>query len=790
MFKNYILSSFRAIRQSSIYGLLNIAGLAMGMAFAGLNFLWVEKELQFDHQYAKHNQLYSIRLNMDNGGKLESNESVPGPMAKAIRGTIPGLVNNCRFGFSRVLFGVKDYINYADGAYVDTSFFSMMQLPFVSGNTAGFDHPHTIVLTEKMAQQFFGAINPTGKTVKLNNAREFVVIGVIGNPPLNSRLQFDWLAPIANYLENNTWLEPWGNFGIFTLVELSPGTDVNRVNQALSAILQPKNKIYAHSNCRLWSMNDWHLRNNFINGEQNGGAISVVKLIAAIAWIILIMGCINFMNLSTTRAGQRAREIGVRKTLGAQKQGLITQFLIETLIMAFMATLLAVLLIYALLPGFNRLMEEHLRFEPLAPAHLLALFAIGTICGLVAGSYPAFYLSSFQPVAVLRGQRVNPGGGAGFTRRGLVVVQFTIAVFLIIYTIVSYQQVQHLRNRDLGFDKEALVYASFSGNLAEHFNILRTQLLQTGAVDNVALSSSPPLEVGSATSSSNLTWEGSDPSNTIKINMQRGSPEYLVTMGMTLLQGRDFHADIRSDSGDIIINERLARLMGKAGKPGATLTYNNGDRFHVIGIVKNFLFNNVIQSVEPLIITCRPESKDNYRWLNIRLRAGSALADRLGKVKAVVKANNPDYPFDYLFTDEAYSRRFGMEDECAALATIFAILAIFISCLGLLGLAAYTAERRMREIGIRKVLGASVSSLAALLSSEFLRLVVLACLIAIPLVWWALHVALAYYPDRVPFHWWVFGLAASGAILIALLTVSFQAIRAALMNPVKTLRAE
>jgi putative ABC transport system permease protein len=281
MFKNHILSSFRAIRQSSIYGLLSIAGLAMGITFAGLIFLWVEKELQFDHQYGKHNQLYSIRLNMDNGGKLESNESVPGPMAKAIRGTIPGLVNNCRFGFSRELFGVKDNINYADGAYVDTSFFSMMQLPFVSGNTAGFDHPHTIVLTEKMAQQFFGAINPTGKTVKLNNAREFVVIGVIGNPPLNSRLQFDWLAPIANYLEDNTWLEPWGNFGIFTLVELSAGTDVSRVNQALSAILQPTNKIYAHANCRLWSMNDWHLRNNFINGEQNGGAIHVVKLIAA-----------------------------------------------------------------------------------------------------------------------------------------------------------------------------------------------------------------------------------------------------------------------------------------------------------------------------------------------------------------------------------------------------------------------------------------------------------------------------------------------------------------------------
>ena len=291
MFKNHIVSSFRAIRQSSIYGLLSIAGLAMGITFAGLIFLWVEKELQFDHQYGKHNQLYSIRLNMDNGGKLESNESVPGPMAKAIRGTIPGLVNNCRFGFSRELFGVKDNINYADGAYVDTSFFSMMQLPFVSGNTAGFDHPHTIVLTEKMAQQFFGAINPTGKTVKLNNAREFVVIGVIGNPPLNSRLQFDWLAPIANYLEDNTWLEPWGNFGIFTLVELSAGTDVSRVNQALSAILQPTNKIYAHANCRLWSMNDWHLRNNFINGEQNGGAIHVVKLIAAMGRLRIKPGC-------------------------------------------------------------------------------------------------------------------------------------------------------------------------------------------------------------------------------------------------------------------------------------------------------------------------------------------------------------------------------------------------------------------------------------------------------------------------------------------------------------------
>lgn len=791
MFQNYLRSTIRVIRQASIYGLLNIVGLAMGIAFAGLIFLWVEEETQYDHAVPKHNQLYSIRFNVLYGGSLESNNCVPGPMVKAIRGTVPGLIDNCRLGNARELFGLKDNSAYAEGIYVDSSFFAMLQPPFEQGSPKGFAHPHSIILTDRMAQKFFSATSPLGKTLKLNKTQEFVVIGVIANPPQNSTIQYDWLAPISNYLEHNRWLEPWVNYGIQTLVELNPGTDVNRVNQALTAIIQPKDHRYATANCRLYAMNDWHLLNDFQNGEQTGrGFIHVVRLIAIIAWITLIMGCINFMNLSTARASRRALEIGIRKTLGAQKPGLITQFLFETLIMALLATLLAVLLIYTLLPPFTRLLEKQLDFEPFKPAHLLSLLAIATICGLVAGSYPAFYLSAFQPVAVLRGQRVNPGGGAGFIRRGLVVLQFTIAIILIVDTVITYQQIQYLRARDIGFNRQALLYTELTGNLHGHYSTLKTELLQTGVVDNVALSDSPPLSIWHGFSSSDVGWEGSDPTAEIKINRQQASPEYLTTMGMRLKAGRDFDPDARADSGDVIINESLAALMGKSGRPDAVITNKNGVRSRVIGIVRNFVFNNVIQSVEPLIITCAPEEKSNFNYLNIRLKAGPDLATRIAKIKAVIKANNPGYPVDYLFTDDQFNQLFKLEDQCGVLAGIFASLAVVISCLGLLGLAAYTAERRMREMGIRKVLGASATSLAALLSSEFVKLVGLSCLIATPLGWWLMVISFAWYSDRVPIHWWVFADAGGAALVVALLTVSSQAIKAALKNPVETLRAE
>jgi len=790
MLINYLKTTIRAIRKSPIYGLLNIVGLALGVACAAMIFLWVEDEFSFDHQVAKRNEIYTVRMNIDYSGRIESFTAVPGPMSKAIRGTIPGVVNNTRVGFARELFGLNEKATNEFGFYVDTSYFSMMQLSFVKGSAAGFTDPHSLVLSATMAKKFFGDADPVGKTLRVSNQQDFTVIGVVKDAPENVSMRFNWLAPVENFFGKNGWLNSWGTWGITTLVELSPSANANTVSQQLTAVLRPNDKLYAHADCLLWSMNDWHLHDNYTNGKPDGGQIRYVRLFSAIAWIILIIACINFMNLATARAGKRVKEIGVRKTLGALKRSVIGQFMLEALIMSLIAVLLSVLLVYLFLPGFNVLFDKQLHLDVFAPAHLYGLLGLGVFCGLVAGVYPAFYLSSFDPVAVLKGQRIGLSTGAGFIRKGLVVVQFTTSIILIVCTVIIYQQVQHIKDRDLGYNKQNLLYMDAQGDLVEHFAAMRSELLKTGVVGNAALSNSPALQMWSTLSSSRLAWEGSNPDNKVKVHWESASPEYISTMGLQLKEGRDFYTDIQADSGNVIINESMAKLMGKAGRVGGILTYNGRYSYHVVGIVKDYLFNNMYESTAPLMLSCDPERKGNYSFLTIRLKGGRDLSASLAKVGAVIKANNPGYPFEYQFTDEQFDRLFHTETRIGELAGVFAALAIFISCLGLFGLAAYTAERRTKELGIRKVLGASVASLATLLSKEFLQLVAMSCLIAFPVAWWIMNGWLADYAYRTVIHWWVFGVAGIAALLIAMLTVSSQAVRAALSNPVKTLRSE
>jgi len=790
MLLNYLKTTIRAIRKNPIYGLLNIAGLAIGVACAAMIFLWVENELRYDRQVVKHDNIYSIRMNIDYSGRIESFTTVPGPMSNTIRGVIPGVVNNTRVGFGRELFGLGDKATFEFGFHVDTSYFSMMQPSFVKGSAAGFSDPHSVVLCETMAKKFFGDADPVGKTLRVNYEQEFTVIGVVRDDPQNVSMRVNWLMPVSNFFEKNRWLNNWATWGITTLVELSPGVKVNAVNQQLTAVLRQKNNLYSHSECVLWSMNDWHLYGNYTNGKPDGGEIRYIRLFTAIAWIILFIACINFTNLATARAGQRVKEIGVRKTLGALRKGLIGQFILEALLMSFVAVLLSILLIYIFLPGFNVLFETHLHFDVFAPTHLYGLLVLGAFCGLISGAYPAFYVSSFDPVAVLKGQRIGLNTGAGFIRKGLVVVQFTISVVLIVSTVIIYQQVQHIKDRDLGYDKQGLLYMETRGDMVEHFGAIKTGLLQTGVVENAMLSGSPAISMWSTEPSSKFTWEGSDPENKIKIHWESASPEYISTMGLQLKEGRNFHTDIQADSGNIIINESMAKMMGKAGRLGGIISYDNRITYHVIGIVKDYIFNNVYGSVAPLMLECAPLRKSNYGFLTVRLKPGRDLSSRVAKVGAVIKATNPGYPFEYQFTDEQFNQLFNMETRIGELAGVFAGLAILISCLGLFGLATYTAERRTKELGIRKVLGASVADLTTLLSKEFLQLVIISCLIAFPLAWWMMNGWLADYPYRTAIHWWVFGLAGITSLVIAMLTVSSQAVKAALSDPVETLRSE
>jgi hypothetical protein len=796
MFRSYILSAFRAIRQSSSYGLLNITGLALGIACTTLIFLWIEDELSFDHQYTKRDQLYSILMNLDYSNKIETNWGVPWQLADAIRAAIPEVVNITRMGGHRELFAPGGDSTgksiYENGLSVDTGFFSMLQPVFIKGSTAGFTNPHTLILTATMAAKFFGPADPIGKTLRVGNQQDYTVIGIVKDVPGNVSIRYDWLERVQNFQDKYHWLRHWAGYGISTLVELRPGANLNKIDSQMTAILRPKDPLYAKANCLLWSMNNWHLRSHFTNGQPDGGLITVVHIVSVIGWIILLIACINFMNLSTARAGHRAREVGVRKTLGAMRKALIGQFLLESLFMSFAAVVLAIFLVYPALPGFNMLVGKELTFSPFTPVHLAALIFISFFCGVIAGSYPAFYLSSFNVVAVLKGQLIGSraGAGAGVIRRGLVVTQFTFSVGLIVCTVITNQQLQYLRSRDLGYNKEHLLYAPLEGDLANHFDAFKAGLLQTGLVANVAISHSPPLAVWSSNTSEQMTWPGASPDKKVQINWEWGSPEYLSTMGLQVKEGRNFYGDVKADSGDAIINETLAAIMGKDGHIGGYLTYIHRDRYRIIGIVKDYLFNDMRGNVAPLLLTCEPEVRRIYDFLEIRLRSGNDLPASMAKVEAIEKTINPGYPFDYHFVDEEFDHIFTIESRVGEFAGIFSLLAILISCLGLFGLAAYTTECRTKEVGIRKVLGASVASLARLLSKEFLQLVALSCLIAFPLAWGFMNYWLKDFAYHTAVHWWIFALAGAAAFLIALLTVSSLAIKAALMNPVETLRAE
>ena len=446
---------------------------------------------------------------------------------------------------------------------------------------------------------------------------------------------------------------------------------------------------------------------------------------------------------------------------------------------------------YLTLPAFNNLVNKQLSFNPLQPLHLAGLLGIAMLCGLLSGSYPAFYLSAFNPVMVLKGLKSNRRGGAGFIRKALVTTQFVASVILIVCTIIIYQQIQHIKNRDLGIDKQNLAYIDVQGKMGERYETIRDQLLKTGVLDNVALSFSPPLNLWQGASNTNFKWEGDDFGTKQFLNTEPISPGYLATMGMKIKEGRDFYPNAIVDTQSILINESLARVMGKAGKLGSRITSDISTRpMTVVGIVRDFVFADMYAAPGPAAFYCNPTLYPYYYSLNLRLKSGINIPAAVEKITAVIKAENPGYPIEVKFVDAEFQHRFESETRIGELAGLFATLAIFISCLGLFGLAAYTAEQRTKELGIRKVLGASVSGLAGLLSREFLQLVGVSCLIAFPLSWWAMSDWLANYPYHTPIRWWVFAAAGLGALLIALLTVIAQALKAALANPVNTLRSE
>ena len=787
MFSNYLKTTLRNLWKNKGYTFLNIFGLAIGITCAALIFLWIEDEVNYNDYFSNKENLYKIKDHQTYDGTTFTFDATPGPLAAGIKNEIPGIKRTARTTWGdQALVSLGEKNIYQQGLFVDSSFLSMFQLEFTKGNAENsFSQLHSIVISEKMADKFFNSTDVLGKTLKLDNNHDYVIGGVFKDLPENVSFAFTWLAPFKIFESKNDWLARWGNNGVVTYVQTEPNANISTINKKLYNYLDTKAE-GLNAKFEIYNMGRWRLYDSFENGKELPGRIKYVNLFSLIAWIILIIACINFMNLATARSEQRAREVGVRKVLGAGEGELIGQFIGESLMMSFISALLAVGIIFITLPAFNSLVQKHVFLNLLNPSHSGGLILIALICGLIAGSYPAFYLSSFKPVAVLKGLKIKNGGSANFIRKGLVVVQFSISIILIISTILIYQQINHVKDRDLGYKRNNLIYMTAQGKIKQNFNVIKDNLIAAGVAENASLSNNQVLNLGSNTD--DFSWPGKDPQKQILITVEGVSPEYVSTMGMHIRAGRDFYPGLKADSGNVIINQAMAKLINKKTENVVgTVISNSGEQRTVVGIIDDFIYNDMYSPGAPLLMYV---DTTNVNYLTVRIKEGTKLPEAISKIEGVMKSANPGFPFEYKFVDEQFNKFFQTETLIGKLASVFAILAIFISCLGLFGLAAYTAEKRTKEIGIRKVLGASTQGLAALLSKDFLKLVFISCLIAFPVAWWMMHNWLQAYNYRVHISWVIFLVAGVLALLIALLTVSFQAVKAAVANPVESLRTE
>jgi putative ABC transport system permease protein len=791
VFKNYIKTAFRSLTKNKAYSFLNIFGLAIGIACTALIFLWVEDEVNFDSVNVKKDRLYLAEENQKYDTYVFTESSTPGMMGPAILEELPGVANVCRTneGTTPLLFAKGDRSVFASGKYMEASVFSMFTLPFLQGNaTSAFSQVHSLVITEKTAKKFFGTDkNVIGKSIRVDNKQDYIITAVLKDIPANSSLQFEWLMPFKIYWDQSPWLTNWGNQSLNTYVELKPGVNVETVNKQLHNFIQ-KRVPTALGHVFLFGMNNWHLYDDFKDGKMTGGGqIEYVHLFTLIAWIILFIACINFMNLATARSEKRAREVGVRKVLGAGKRSLVAQFMSEAIFMSLISAFIAVLIVSIVLPAFNTLVQKQLTLGISNPYHIVVLLSITLVCGLIAGSYPSLYLSSFNPVSVLKGVKLKDSWAA-IIRKGLVVLQFTASIMLIISTIIVFQQIQHIKARQLGFNKDNLIEMDMQGQMSSEFNPIKQDILNTGLVENVALADHAIIYAGNNTSG--LTWEGKPVGSQVLISQRYVTPEFMETAGLNIIDGRNLTVN---DTGGkpirMVITQSMAKLMGKGSAIGKRV---HGERDTnsavVIGVVNDYVYGNMYGKSDPVMFFST--APKNTTVMYVRIKPTDNTEKVLAAIQSVMKKDNSAYPFDYRFVDDQFNNMFLSEMLVSKLSRVFAALAIIISCLGLFGLAAYTAERRTKEIGIRKVLGASVTNVTTLLSRDFLILVIISCAVAFPLAYAAMTKWLKNYEYHITIQWWVFAAAGFTAVIIALLTISFQSIKAALANPVKSLRSE
>lgn len=788
MVKNFLKIAFRNLWKNKGFSLLNITGLSIGMASAILILVWIQNEVSYDQFHANKDRIFEAWNRAEFSGKLNCWNTTPKILARTLEHDLPEVERSVRVDWgNNFLFSIGDKRLTVRGTTVDSGFLQMFSFPLLKGNAVtALNDMHSIVMTETLAKKLFNGEDAMGKVIKIDNKDNFTVTGILKDLPNNTRFsQFEYLVPWSYKKYKGEDDSSWGNNSTRTYVMLKQNATLASVAPKMKVLKQKYDKGESKWEMFLYPLNRWRLYSSFTNGfEDGGGRIEFVRLFGIIAAFILLIACINFMNLSTARSERRAKEVGIRKVVGAQKASLITQFLGESVMLSFIAGIIAIGLVQLTLPAFNELIREKVVVRYSNTGTWLAGLGFIIFTGIIAGSYPAFFLSSFQPVKVLKGT-FRKAHALVTPRKVLVVLQFTFAIILIICTFIVKQQINYAQDRETGYNKNNLIYHLFTGDIAKNFSLIKNELLTSGAASSVTKVSAPLTQ--SWSDGWGQEWEGKDPNDKTDFFRYNEDEGLGVTAGLQFVMGRDFDLkNYPTDSLGLIINESALKVM-KFKNPLGQIVKDNGESWHVVGVIKDFILTNPYEPTKPMLIL---GAKGWFQTMLIKLNGTASTAQSLKKAEAVFKKYNSEYPFQYQFIDEEYARKFADERRIGTLAALFAGLTVFISCLGLFGLATYMAENRTKEIGVRRVLGASVTGVATLLSKDFLKLVTISFILATPIAWWAMHAWLQDYTYRVSIQWWVFALAGLLSILIAIITVSYQAIRAAVANPVKSLRSE
>ena len=799
MFRNYLKIAWRNLLKNKAYSIINIGGLALGMAVTLIIGLWIQDELEHDNYFENKEKIAQIFQSQTFNGETGTGPAIPRPLEKALR---EGYGDNFRhlvmssWNFDQYLKYKETSISRA-GSFMQREAPEMLGLKIVKGEKDGLRDINSIMLAKSVSDALFGAEEPIGKVIKVNSQYDMMVTAVYEDMPFNTSFrETQFLIPWEKYLTTQEWVknaeDNWGNNSFQMFVQIADNATMDKVTATIRDVKKDLNEDTAEFNPQifLFPMKDWYLRGNFENGKQQGGRIKYVWLFGIIGAFVLLLACINFMNLSTARSEKRAKEVGIRKSIGSQRNQLINQFLSESFLVVLFAYVLSVIVVLLSLDGFNELARKEIGFPWANPSFWLASVAFILFTALLAGSYPALYLSSFRPVEVLKGT-FRAGKYSGTPRKVLVVLQFTVSVAFIIGTVIVMQQINFAKNRPIGYDRAGLVQVPvMSQDFSGKYDLMRSEFLASNAIVEMSASSSPTTRIWS--NRSGWDWDGKPEGFQEDFAWTAVSPEYAKSLNLKIVQGRDFSREFASDSNAVLINETAVKYMGIADPVGMFLKDDDEEDpeppLKIIGVVEDMIAQSPYEPVKQGMYAF--DKYDNASYYNMRLNPKQSASQSIAVIERVFKEHFPNIPFQYDFVDEEYGAKFRSEVRIGRLSAIFTALAILISCLGLFGLTSFVAEQRTKEIGVRKVLGASVFNVWNMLSKDFLKLVVLSCFIAVPIAYYVMNGWLQEYPYRVIVKWWIFALAMLGALLVTVITVSFQAIRAAKANPVDSLRME